>query len=303
MPTAAPGLTRWQRLGITIMVMATVLTVTLVACGGGQDEERVATGTTSPSASPPSGRSASATPDRSTAATPHVAKRRSTAANAPLAGMPPVADPKNIYADAGPGMLSRAMRKVPYRIYVPNSEGSSVTVIDPRTMQVIRTFGTGENPQHVVPSWDMKTLWVTNDRANSLTRIDPMTGRRKGPNIPVDDPYNMYFTPDGKYALVVAEARQHLDFRDPKTWKLKHRITVDCPGIDHIDFSANGGYLIATCEFSGKLVKVNLHTRKVCATGTCRAGARRTSSSTRPARCSTSPTATRAGSGSSTPRG
>ena len=49
----------------------------------------------------------------------------------PLAGMPPVADPANIYADAGPNMLSAAIRGVPYRIYVPNSGGSTVTVIDP----------------------------------------------------------------------------------------------------------------------------------------------------------------------------
>jgi DNA-binding beta-propeller fold protein YncE len=76
----------------------------------------------------------------------------------------------------------------------------------------------------------------------------------------VDDPYNMYFTPDGRYAIVVAEARQHLDFRDPRTFALEHRIRVDCAGVDHIDFAASGAYLIATCEFAGRLVRVDLHT-------------------------------------------
>jgi YVTN family beta-propeller protein len=136
-------------------------------------------------------------------------------------------------------------------------------VIDPRTYRVIGQFTTGLNPQHVVPSYDMRSLYVTNDQANSLTRINPMTGRPQGPNIPVNDPYNMYFTPNGRYAIVVAEAEQELDFRDPHTFALRHRVRVDCPGIDHMDFSANGGFLIATCEFSAKLVKVNLHTLKV----------------------------------------
>jgi YVTN family beta-propeller protein len=181
----------------------------------------------------------------------------------PLPGMPPVPNPADIYADAGPNMLSPAVRGVPYRIYVPNSGGSTVTVIDPRTYRVITSYQTGLNPQHVVPGYDMRTLYVTNDLANSLTPINPRTGRPAGPNIGVDDPYNMYFTPDGRYAIVVAEARQNLDFRDPHTFALKHRLHVDCAGVDHIDFAANGAYLIATCEFAGRLVRVDLHTLRV----------------------------------------
>jgi YVTN family beta-propeller protein len=181
----------------------------------------------------------------------------------PLPGMPPVADPSNIYADAGPDMLSPAVRGVPYRVYVPNSGGSTVTVIDPATSRVITTYQSGLNPQHVVPAYDLRTLYVTNDLGNSLTPVNPRTGRPAGPNIPVDDPYNMYFTPDGRYAVVVAEARQHLDFRDPRTFALEHRIAVDCAGVDHVDFAASGAYLIATCEFAGRLVRVDLHTLMV----------------------------------------
>ena len=181
----------------------------------------------------------------------------------PLAGMPPVADPANIYADAGPNMLSAGVRGVPYRIYVPNSGGSTVTVIDPATYRVIGSYQTGLNPQHVVPAYDLRTLYVTNDLGNSLTPISPRTGRPAGPDIPVDDPYNMYFTPNGRYAIVVAETRQELDFRNPHTFVLEHRIPVSCAGVDHIDFAASGAYLIATCEFSGRLVRVDLHTLKV----------------------------------------
>jgi len=181
----------------------------------------------------------------------------------PLAGMPPVTDPANIYADAGPDMLSPAVRGVPYRIYVPNSGGSTVTVIDPATRRVIATYQSGLNPQHVVPAYDLRTLYATNNQANSLTPINPRTGRPAGPNIGVDDPYNMYFTPDGRYAIVVAEAQQNLDFRDPHTFALRHRIHVDCAGVDHVDFAATGAYLIATCEFAGRLVRVDLHTLAV----------------------------------------
>jgi YVTN family beta-propeller protein len=113
-----------------------------------------------------------------------------------------------------------------------------------------------------VPSWDLSTLWVTNDESNSLTPIDPSTGL-PGPSVPVTDPYNMYFTPDGRYAIVVAEALDRLDFRDPKTMALVHSLPVDCPGVDHMDFSADGTYLIASCEFAGELLKVNVATQTV----------------------------------------
>lgn len=176
-----------------------------------------------------------------------------------------VAAPTNIYAAAGANMFSPKVAGVPYRLYVPNSAGSDVDVVDPLTFKVVDHYVTGLDPQHVVPAWDLQTLYATNTLADSLTPIDPMTGKPKGPNIPVADPYNMYFTVDGASAIVVAEAQQRLDFRDPHTFALQQSVPVDCAGVDHVDFSADGSFLVATCEFSGKLVKVDVASRTVSA--------------------------------------
>jgi len=132
---------------------------------------------------------------------------------------------------------------------------------------VIDTFKVGVNPQHVVPAWDLSMLWVANNAEGrtdgSLTPIDPRTGK-PGKSVPVDDPYNMYFTPDGKSAIVVAEARKRLDFRDPQTMAAQYSIDVPgCPGINHADFSIDGSFAIFTCEFSGTVVKIDLANRKV----------------------------------------
>ena len=179
-----------------------------------------------------------------------------------LTGMPPVIDPHNIYAADGPRDFSPAVKGDLSMVYVPNSGSGTVTEIDPNTFRVVRTFGTGALPQHVVPSWDLRTLWVTNDRGNSLTPINPKTGLPGRP-VAVADPYNMYFTPNGRYAIVVAEALRRLDFRDPHTMRLEHSLSVPCRGVDHIDFSANGRYLIATCEFAAKLIKVDVASERV----------------------------------------
>jgi YVTN family beta-propeller protein len=156
-------------------------------------------------------------------------------------------------------------------VYVPNSLSNTVDVIDPNTAQIVEHFAVGRLPQHVVPAWDLKTLYVTNDLGNSLTPIDPRTGQ-PGASIPVDDPYNMYFTPDGKYAIVVAERLERLDFRDPHTFALVKSVHVDCRGIDHLDFSADGRYLIASCEFSGRILKLDVATQSVIGTTTLNGG-------------------------------
>jgi YVTN family beta-propeller protein len=168
----------------------------------------------------------------------------------------------NIYAAAGKDRLAPAAAHARPLVYVPNSRSASVTVIHPVTYQVIRTFSTGMLPQHVVPSYDLGTLWVANNEGNSLTPIDPNTGE-DGARVPVDDPYNLYFTPDGRFAVVIAERRHRIDFRDAHDMKLFQSIPLSCMGVDHMEFTADGRYAIATCEFSGQLVKIDLATRDV----------------------------------------
>jgi len=182
-------------------------------------------------------------------------------------GMPPVPNPKNVYSETGAEKISSALKDDLERIYVPNLRSGDVYVVDPAAMKVIDRFKVGIGPQHIVPSWDLRTLWVTNNAEGrtdgSLTPIDPKTGK-PGKPVMVDDPYNMYATPDGKSAIVVAEARKRLDFRDPRTMAMQYSIDVPgCPGINHADFSIDGRFAIFTCEFSGTIAKIDLAERKV----------------------------------------
>ena len=182
-------------------------------------------------------------------------------------GMPPVVDRNNLYSETRPDKLSPAVAKALPRVYVPNLKSNDVYVIDPATLKVVDRFRVGINPQHIVPSYDLKTLWVTNNAEGrtdgSLTPVDPATGK-PGKSIAVDDPYNMYFTPDGRSAIVVAEALKRLDFRDPQTMALQSTLAApQCGGINHADFSINGRFVIFTCEFQGSLAKIDLVGRKV----------------------------------------
>ena len=177
--------------------------------------------------------------------------------------MPPLLDLKNVYSEIGVGRFSPAVEGQLSRVYVPNLTMGYVDVVDPETFKVVDHFPAGASPQHIVPSWDLQTLWVTGDVSGkgahgSLTPIDAKTGK-PGKEVRVDDAYNMYFTPDGRSAIVVAEAMRRLEFRDAHTMEMQGYVNApSCPGINHADFAPDGSYAIFTCEFGNALVKIDM---------------------------------------------
>jgi YVTN family beta-propeller protein len=164
--------------------------------------------------------------------------------------------PANVFAATISPTLNPAVADIAPRVYVPNSDAGTVSVIDPATLQVVDRFRVGQIPHHVTPSWDLTKLYVNNTGSNTLTVIDPRTARPTG-DVPVEDPYNLYFTPDGTKAIVVAERLKRLDFRDPQTWQLIKSVSIPWAGADHLDFSADGKYLMVSTEFTGKVAKVD----------------------------------------------
>src|SRR4051794_27008043 len=183
-----------------------------------------------------------------------------------LPGMPPVTDAHNIYAAAGANMLSETAKAATPLVYVPHTKSGEVRVIDPATFAVVGTYRLGGELQHVVPSWDMRTLYATDDTTNKVVPFDPVTGK-PGAVIPVQDPYNMYFTPDGTTAISVAEAQKRLVFYDPHTWAEQGALpTPECAGIDHADFTPDGRTAVFTCEFAGRVAVIDVEHRTLLRT-------------------------------------
>ncbi len=173
-----------------------------------------------------------------------------------IAGMPPYPPGSNVYAAAGPDQLSQSVRGDKPLVYVPNTNSNDVWVIDPVTYQVVDKFPGGPEPQHVVPSYDLRTLYVASSKPpkGGLVPIDPRTGK-PGTFRNLEDVYNLYFTPDGKQAIVVAEAYKRLDFYDLGTWKRTRSVEFpECGGINHMDYSADGKIMLFSCEFANRML-------------------------------------------------
>lgn len=214
----------------------------------------VAAGCSTPAASTP-GASTSSPPQAGgvPAATAPVSPSASPSASHSVLPAPSRSSTVLPYAHTGAGDLSPVARRARPLVYVPEQEAGTVQVIDPRTHTVVRTFGVGRSPEHVVPSHDLKRLWVTSDAGNRLTPINPRTGRPGHP-VRVADPYNLYFSPDGRSALVMAERLRRIDVLDPRTMRQRRSVHVPCAGLNHADVTADLTTMVVSCEFSGKLV-------------------------------------------------
>jgi YVTN family beta-propeller protein len=185
-----------------------------------------------------------------------------TAALASRPATPAPAETEGVYAHAAAGMLTPLSRQARALVYVPNSLDNTVSVIDQSTFRVIKTFTVGALPQHVVPAWDLSKLWVNDNNGNTLIPINPRTGAHGKP-VSVTDPYNLYFSPTGSQAIVMAERLHRIDFRNPSTMALRRSLHVPCHGVNHADFSADLATLVVSCEFSGKLLVISNSGKKI----------------------------------------
>jgi YVTN family beta-propeller protein len=175
-----------------------------------------------------------------------------------------------VYAATIDGRIQSAWSAMPERVYVPDEVSGDVVVIDPATYKIIGRFKVGAYPEHITPAWDGQILYVNDMNSGSLTEIDPRTGRPNGVVLKVPDPYNLYFTPDGSRSIVVRDmtqgapaAQNGMFFYDRKTWTRVGYVPIPWAGANHLDFSADGSTLFISCEYSGRIVAVDVAKMKI----------------------------------------
>lgn len=155
---------------------------------------------------------------------------------------------------------------MPTLVYVPDEATGTVIVIDPSTDRILRRYSVGSTPEHITPDWSLGRLFVNATFGERLAVIDPETGRLGG-SIPVEYPYNLYFSLDGQLALDIVDRRlaslPQVYIYDRATWRLRKAITIPGAGANHLDLSADGRSAYLSTEYSGDLVQIDLAHLKV----------------------------------------
>lgn len=125
------------------------------------------------------------------------------------------------------------------RVYVTNSKGDDVTVIDPATMKVVGSIKIGANPHGVVASPDRRTLYVSVEGTDELAATDIATNQVKWRVKVGRAPNEVSITPDGRKVFVPLRNEAAIDVVDTATMQVVDRMKA--PAWPHNTYvSANG---------------------------------------------------------------
>ncbi len=149
-------------------------------------------------------------------------------------------------------------------IFVLNSLDADISVIDPKTWQVIKKIDTGKEPHHLYLSPDEKSIIVANSVSDSLLFLDPKTAEVQRTVRGIRDPYQLKFSPDMKWFATAGNRLNHVDLYEWKdnTPVLKKRIpTGKTPS--HLWINSKSTMLYATMQDSNELVAIDLATQTI----------------------------------------
>ena len=145
--------------------------------------------------------------------------------------------------------------------FVLNSREDSVSLIDTEKYTEIRRVPIGKEPHHLMITPDNRQLIIANAIGNNLVFVDPLTGNilKRIPRIA--DPYQIGFSPDGRWFVVNGNRLNHVDIYHYHNGelelakRLKYRLTPS-----HLAFSRDSKTVFVTVQETDRLAAIDLTT-------------------------------------------
>jgi len=151
--------------------------------------------------------------------------------------------------------------KAAHLAFVINSNDASVSVIDVDTQTEVKSIPMLREPHHMALSPDHRSLLVGDTAGNTMFFLDPRTGDVQK-QLPMSDPYQLVFSPDGRYLTVAGLARAQIDIYDAATMHLLHRIpAAKMPS--HINYSPDSSRVFVSLQETDSLMAIATGTGQV----------------------------------------
>jgi len=147
-------------------------------------------------------------------------------------------------------------------IVVLNSEEASYSIINPSGRTEVQRLPIGREPHHLMMTPDGKDLLIASTATNELLVLDPRTAERRGVVRNIVDPYQLGYSPDGKWFVTAAYRLDHVDIYRADGFKLAGRIFID--GLpSHMSFDAESSTVFVTLQQSGRVAAFDLATQMI----------------------------------------
>jgi YVTN family beta-propeller protein len=149
------------------------------------------------------------------------------------------------------------------QVIVLNSEEASYSVLSRGQRTEVQRLPLGREPHHLVQTPDGKEVLIASTVTNELVALDTRTGERKRVVRGIIDPYQLGFSPDGKWFVTAAYRLDHVDiYRYDGDFKLAGRAFID--GLpSHLDFDKESKTVFVTLQQSARVVAFDLSTQLI----------------------------------------
>jgi YVTN family beta-propeller protein len=165
------------------------------------------------------------------------------------------------------GLLGASVPADASSLYVTNTKSNSVSVIDTTTLEVVSTIALGAGkPNRIVFHPDGKLAWVVFDKSHDLGVIDA-EARKLVRRLKIGgNPYNLAFTPDGRYLYVLDwssdTSNDEVIMYDLRAEKIEGRVEVSTwPA--HGVFSRDGRLFYVSGESAGDVTVIDTAKREI----------------------------------------
>jgi YVTN family beta-propeller protein len=148
------------------------------------------------------------------------------------------------------------------RVVVLNSGDGTVSVIDRATRKVVDTFAVGKEPHHLITTLKDDELVVANAASNDLVFLNPLSGEVKRRVGRISDPYQLGYSPDGKWFVSVSLRLDRVDIYSMPDYMLKTRVPIGKTP-SHVAFSTDSRVAYVTLQDSDEIGAIDLTTQAV----------------------------------------
>jgi DNA-binding beta-propeller fold protein YncE len=145
-------------------------------------------------------------------------------------------------------------------VLVLNSEDASYSILSRSQRIELKRFPIGREPHHLIATPDGNEILLGSTATNELLVLDAKTGERRTTQRDIIDPYQLGYSPDGKWFVTAAYRLDHIDIYQADGFKLARRIFMD--GLpSHIAFDLGSKTVFVTLQETGRLVAFDLETQ------------------------------------------
>lgn len=147
-------------------------------------------------------------------------------------------------------------------VVVLNSEDASYSLLSRNKRAETFRLPVGREPHHLIRSPDGEEVLLSSTVTNEIVVLDARTGERRRVVRDVIDPYQLGYSPDGKWFVTAAYRLDHVDIYKADGLKLAGRIFLD--GLpSHLAFDNESKTVFVTLQQSGRLAAFDLSSQMI----------------------------------------